>query len=589
MVPSYTWTCGRPRLGGVTRAAAFTVCALSTLASCTSSSTPTVIRHAAADPVVAAPHQPIAGLTDAIRALVDSGQPSVLTATTPGDRKQLVRVYEAQAFAPLWIDATGRPGRDAQDALLLLGGAANDGLDPADYHAEALDRLASSLETGPGRPVSELATFDAGLTANVLRYLRELHSGRIDPRAVGFRVTTPTDHQDVAALLQTALANHRMADAASSLAPSLPLYRALRTTLAQYRSLAANPALRTPAASATPVRPGQSFTGISELYRWLEALGDLSSDVPAPDERAAYEGAIVEGVQRFQARHGLAVDGVIGKSTWATLQTPLASRVRQIELALERLRWLPHVGDDRFVVVNIPMFRLWAWDSMAPNGVPSLGMGVIVGRAFNTQTPVFVEQMRYLIFRPYWNIPPSITRHEILPAIERDPGYLERQNMEIVSGPGDDARPVAVTTTSLEQLRRGRLRVRQRPGPENSLGLVKFVFPNNENVYLHGTPASGLFSRARRDFSHGCVRVEEPIALAEWALKDQAEWTREAIVMAMNGDVSRRVNLGRPIQVILFYITAVVAPENGAVHFANDIYGHDARLDQALRRRQPGR
>jgi L,D-transpeptidase YcbB len=158
-----------------------------------------------------------------------------------------------------------------------------------------------------------------------------------------------------------------------------------------------------------------------------------------------------------------------------------------------------------------------------------------------------------------------------------------------VSGPGDDARPVAVTTTSLEQLQRGRLRVRQRPGPENSLGLVKFVFPNNENVYLHGTPASGLFSRARRDFSHGCVRVEEPIALAEWALKDQAEWTREAIVMAMNGEVSRRVNLRRPIQVILFYITAVVAPENGVVHFANDIYGHDAKLDRALRRRQAAR
>jgi len=303
-----------------------------------------------------------------------------------------------------------------------------------------------------------------------------------------------------------------------------------------------------------------------------------------PSEASTYNGAVVEAVQRFQRRHGLLPDGVLGKETQAALRVPLSWRVRQIELALERLRWLPHVGDARLLAVNIPMFHLWGWDQIPENGAPSFGTGVIVGRALNTQTPVFVEEMRYIIFRPYWNIPPSILRHETLPAIERDPNYLQRQDMEIVSGPGDNARPVALTAESIAQLRRGTLRVRQRPGPKNSLGLVKFVFPNDENVYMHGTPAPQLFSRARRDFSHGCVRVEDPVALAEWVLKGEPAWTRDRILAAMNGDRSQRVDLTRPIQVILFYVTAVVMPEDGTIRFAEDIYGHDIGLDRALAR-----
>jgi murein L,D-transpeptidase YcbB/YkuD len=190
--------------------------------------------------------------------------------------------------------------------------------------------------------------------------------------------------------------------------------------------------------------------------------------------------------------------------------------------------------------------------------------------------------MRYVIFRPYWNIPPSILRNETLPALRRDPGYLARQNMEIVSGDGDNAPVVALTPDVLAQLGRGRLRVRQRPGPENALGLIKFVFPNDENVYMHATPAPQLFDRTRRDFSHGCVRVEDPVALAEWVLKDRPEWTRERIVAAMQGTETFRVDLPAPIRVILFYVTAVVMPEDGAVHFAEDIYGHDVRLAKAL-------
>jgi murein L,D-transpeptidase YcbB/YkuD len=195
---------------------------------------------------------------------------------------------------------------------------------------------------------------------------------------------------------------------------------------------------------------------------------------------------------------------------------------------------------------------------------------------------VFVEEMRYLIFRPYWNVPPGILRYEIVPQLAREPDYLEKNDMEIVRGPGDDARPVAPTAENVARLGSNGLRVRQRPGPGNALGLVKFVFPNDENVYLHGTPARELFARARRDFSHGCVRVEDPVALAEWVLSDQPEWTRARILTAMSGPRPRRVDLSRPIRVILFYVTAVVMPDDDTLHFADDIYRHDARLDRAL-------
>ena len=530
---------------------------------------------------------PVAEVSAEIQRAV-AGDPA-LGGLTRVEREQLAALYSVAAFAPLWVDSSGHPNRDAVDALALLKGAATEGLDPVDYDAPTLDGLAIALAAAKTPTASDAAAFDARLSVNTLRYFEQLHVGRVDPRTIGFRMTVPADVHDFAALLRSAVSSHRLVEAAAELAPPLALYRGLRGALARYRLLAADPTLENPPPVGMSVRPGQAYTGLDTLHHWLVALGDLSTDLPASAELSTYEGSMVEGVKRFQRRHGLEADGVLGKSTQAALRVPLTWRVRQLELALERLRWLPHLGTERFIAVNIPMFRLWGWDSIPANGAPSFGMGVIVGRALNTQTPVFVEEMQYLIFRPYWNIPSSITRHEILPALERDPDYLGRQDMEIVMGPGDNARPVTLTADTLARLRQGRLRVRQRPGAKNALGLVKFVFPNDSNVYLHGTPAPQLFSRPRRDFSHGCVRVEDPVALAEWALKDQDDWTRDQVVAAMNANQSRRVNLARPIQVILFYLTAIVMPEDGSIRFAEDIYRHDTRLDEALTTRRARR
>jgi len=486
-----------------------------------------------------------------------------------------------------WTDLSGRPSRDAREALSLLTTADQEGLDPADYDAASVEALLSALDTCDEPLAPDIAAFDAALTGNLSRYFHDLRFGRVDPRAVGFRVTRPPGDLDFTSILAAALAAHRIGAAAAELAPPFRLYRDLRRELARYRSIAADRSLRSLPPVEGAVHHGERYAGVPDLRRLLVAFGDLTQDVPVPAAGDVYDAAIVDGVRHFQVRHGLRPDGVLGPLTRTALNVPLAWRVRQIELALERLRWLPDLTTERLVAVNIPMFRVWAWDSIQLDAAPSMTTGVIVGRALNTRTPVLDEEMRYIIFRPYWNIPTSILRHEILPALSRDPAYFERHDMEIVSGQGDDARPVVLTERSLAGLRAGTLRVRQRPGPQNSLGLVKFVFPNDADVYLHGTPAQQLFSRFRRDFSHGCVRVEDPVALAEWALKGRPEWTRERIVAAMHARESLRVDLERPINVILFYLTAVVMPADGTVRFAEDIYHHDAVLDRALKRARP--
>ena len=518
---------------------------------------------------------PTADLTRAIVATVQ-GRPI-------SRARELATLYDAVGSRALWVDEYGHPTGDAHEALDLLSGAETEALDPADYDAPALKGEAGILENALNPTASSIADFDTRLSEATLRYLEHLHNGRIDPRAIGFRMTAPREDHNYAERLRAAVAGHRVQHLATELAPPLVLYRNLREMLRRYRDLAADATLARLRMPERTIRPGDSAADLGPLIELLGRLGDLPASPPASLPET-YDEPLVGAVKRFQQRHGLEADGIIGSGTRAALNVPLTDRVRQIELALERLRWLPHLDSERFVAVNIPMFHLWAWDSIPANGAPSFGMNVIVGRSLNRQTPVFVEQMDYIVFRPYWNVPSSIVRGEILPAIARDPAYLERHDMEIVSGQGDDGRIQPPTADSIEQLRQGRLRVRQRPGPRNSLGAVKFVFPNDANVYLHSTPAPQLFSQSRRDFSHGCVRVEDPVALAEWALKSENGWTRDRIIAAMNGPRPMQVNLTRPIQVILFYITAAVMPDDGSVHFAQDIYGHDARLDRALRR-----
>jgi L,D-transpeptidase YcbB len=315
----------------------------------------------------------------------------------------------------------------------------------------------------------------------------------------------------------------------------------------------------------------------------LRLLGDLPDGAVA-ENSSIYNGPLVDAVKHFQARHGLGPDGRLGTQTLKQLNMPLSFRVEQLRLTLERWRWVPYQFPRPPIVVNIPEFRLRTYNQ---DGTIDLMMNVIVGKAYRHETPVFERDMKYVVFRPYWNVPPSILRSEIVPAIRKDRDYIAKKNYEAITPQGSVVTSGTISDDILQQLSAGKLMVRQTPGPTNALGLVKLMFPNEYNVYLHSTPSQQLFSQTRRDFSHGCIRVEKPAELAAWVLRDKPEWSLEQVRAAMQtGKDNMQVNLTNPVPVLIIYGTAVVDQQN-EVHFFDDIYGYDADLEKVLARGYP--
>lgn len=498
----------------------------------------------------------------------------------PDYRDELQAFYEPLDYQLAWFTG-GRMNPQTRVAVDELLEADRQGLHPEDYDAVRLDSLRHGFESDPDPPPDVRALFDVALTIGLFRYLSDVQSGRVDPANLNIGFKIERTRSDLPAQVRAAVAEGRIPELIEEAQPQLLEYRLLVQALARYRELAGateQPVLPQP---SSDVQPGQRYAGLPQLRQLLIAVGDLSGSEGGPVS-LLYEGEIVEAVKRFQMRHGRTVDGVLGPATLASLGVPLSKRVEQIELALERLRWLPPLDTTRFIAVNLPAFRLWALDPLRQEQRPVLSMRVVVGKALHKQTPVFMEKMRWLEFRPYWNVPYGITVREILPLAREDTAYLSRNGYEIVPHFGGAVQPVPATEASLEQLGSGQLKLRQRPGPNNSLGLVKFILPNSADVYLHATPATQFFERSRRDFSHGCIRVEDPVALAEFVLADEpGGWTRERIVAAMDGARSSRVVLTRPIPVVIFYTTAL-ASAAGTVSFYDDLYGHDRMLAAAL-------
>jgi murein L,D-transpeptidase YcbB/YkuD len=310
----------------------------------------------------------------------------------------------------------------------------------------------------------------------------------------------------------------------------------------------------------------------------LRLLGDLPESAVVPENSRLYAGALVEAVERFQERHGLRPVGYLELKTLEQLNVPLSYRVEQIRLALEHYRWLRYDFPRPPIVINIPAFRLYAFNE---EGEIDLTMRVDVGEqdAASTRTPVLEDEIEYLVFRPYWDVPLSIQRDEIVPNIREDPDYLSEVHFEVIAPGGQVVTNRKVTREILQQVSSGKLRVRQKPGPDNSLGLVKFIFPNRYNVYLHDTPSwENFFAQPNRSVSHGCVHLEKPDELAAWVLRDQPDWTLERVRYAMrDGQDDIKVNLTKPIPVMILYTTAL-AREQGDIHFYPDIYGYDAAL-----------
>lgn len=356
--------------------------------------------------------------------------------------------------------------------------------------------------------------------------------------------------------------------------------RTLRA-LYQYRALAAEDDPVFLPAIEKPVEPGDSYAGIPGLTRLLSRVGDFPVGGDVTDSEL-YQGELVEAVKRFQSRHGLKPDGRIDAATLEQLNTPLQVRVHQLELALERLRRRSYDPARPAIVLNLPEFRLRAFDGANDSGHdPELDMKVVVGQAPDHKTPVLFSQLEIVIFCPYWTVPVSIQRNELLPEITRDPTWITANNFEVVTPQGEIARNGVNSEHMLSELSTGELMLRQKPGPKNTLGLVKFMFPNEYGIYMHDTSAKWLFDSARRDLSHGCIRVENPEDLAEWVLRKQSGWSRDRIDAAMQGTEPISVRVKRPIQVVTMYSTATVT-KNGEVHFFQDIYGEDAALEKEL-------
>lgn len=491
-------------------------------------------------------------------------------------------LYGPRRYEMLWFDDRGRVTQSADDALRLIHAAADDGLEPRDYAVAeiALERARLS-EPRADVAVEQKVRFDLALSAAMLRYFRDVHAGRVDSDVAGLALSQSRDPSDYAWVLREAAAAGDLLSATRALRPKGGQYEALAGQLARYRALAR----RGDAAGwnvdlpREALRIGDRLEAAAALWRYLQALGDAPAGVPPG---GVYDGRVADAVRRFQERHGLEPDGVIGAATRAALLVPLAWRVRQIELAMERQRWLPWDTEARLIVVDVPMYQLSVWDALVSTRVPVLRSRVIVG-ARRTPTPTLSAVLTEVVFRPYWNVPSSIVIAEILPALVKEPAYLSEHDMELVAGQREDAPVVGPTRANLARLRRGDLRLRQRRGPKNALGLIKFTFPNAHDVYMHDTPARRLFAAARRDFSHGCIRVEHPAALAEWLLRGEPGFDRDGIRAAMNGPGSSRVPPSRPTRVVLLHVTASVRAESGAIHFADDLYGEDERLDRALR------
>lgn len=486
----------------------------------------------------------------------------------------------------LWFDG-GRPDTQARQAVELLAAAATHGLEPQDYQAKELLQAITQATRGLPPEPATIARLESALTAAMERYLTDLHRGRIDPRRIHHNFDAPRPEAfDPQAYLRAAVAQQRLVEAAQEAAPRLPLYERLREALVRYRERMDHPAWRQPlpalpdaeSGAAGKLAPGQAYAGLALLAQRLEALDDLAPDLPLPPR---YEGALIEAVQAFQQRHGLSADGVIGKATLAQLQVSPAARVRQIELMLERLRWTPLMQGPRMIVINLPEFVLRAYDVQDGRIIVRQEMKVIVGKALDTRTPLFDEDMRFIEFSPYWNVPPSIARAETVPRLRRDPGYFARSGLEFVFPDGRVDR--ALAAASLDAVLAGKARIRQRPGPKNALGDIKFVFPNRSNIYLHHTPATQLFGRDRRDFSHGCIRVEEPVALAKFVLEGLPAWSEDRIRQAMGRGESSTLRLTEPVPVLIAYGTTLV--KEGRIYFFEDIYGLDRQLDAALRQR----
>ena len=485
---------------------------------------------------------------------------------------ELSGFYLRRSDRMAWSGPRG-PLAQADQLVEGLAKLSFDGLNPEEYGVSALKAGIVSVRGSDeisAQRLRRLAQLDVALTTSFLRSARHLLAGRVSRRDVDvdWRVSSPTG--DLAGLLEMALATNQVQPSLLELRPRRMEYARLRDTRRRYLELAA--------AGGWPKVPATAASGRidKKTAAILRQRLFLSADVPEyVEESKASDSQLREVVRRFQQRHGLQVSGSVDSATVAALNVSVQQRIAQLEVNLERWRWLPHTLGSRYILVRIADFEL----DVVEDEKIEMTMRVIVGKPY-TRTPVFSSALTRLVFNPYWRIPRSIAAEEIVPLAERDPDYLERNGIHAlpVFGPRAMTDP---TEIDLDAVRKGTSMLVQNPGYRNPLGRVKFVLPNPYNIYLHDTPAGELFGRRSRDFSHGCIRLERSADLASYLLKDRGDWPRSEIERVLDSGENVQVHLSKSVPVFLLYWTAWVDDE-GRPQFREDIYQSDAELNRAL-------
>ncbi len=543
---------------------------------------------------------------DKLKPIVESKHLQVLHWPNFSDYEPLVQTfYDDRNYEVAWVDGN-KPTAQATAFIEAFRDADRKGLNPEDYNASRWADLTQKLA---GKKDDDVAAFDAAMTVSVMRYISDLRLGRVNPTHFNFDIHTTDKKYDLPEFVSdNAVDADDIPKLIHTVEPDSEQYRKTEDALAHYLDLAkeqaSSPQLAQPLPTVTkPIAPGGSYPAAEALEARLQLEGDLSgqADATAPaaagkaansssairSGSTAYTAELSGGVKSFQSRHGLTPDGKLTPQTVAALNVPLSARVQQLDDSLERWRWLPDDYVHAPLVVNLPEFVLRGFK---PDRTLDFTMKVVVGKVIGDHnTPVFTHMMKYLIFRPFWNVPVSIVKKELTSHIEKSGvGYLASKNFETVDSSGKQVEATAA------QVEHGGVNVREKPGPKNSLGLVKFMFPNDYDIYLHSTPQPELFSRSRRDFSHGCVRVQHPDELAVWVLNrggvtDGADgaWDLQKVQDAMNsGPDNHTVSLKQPIPIVIFYLTAHVG-DDGRVDFFDDIYGYDKQLNDVLAKGMP--
>jgi L,D-transpeptidase YcbB len=487
--------------------------------------------------------------------------------------KKLFQIYNSNNFHPFWIK-DDKPNQQAKDILAALKNADSHGLNPSSYQLSKISQYWNSAGT------ADLVKLDILLTLGMLQYVADQSEGHLQPRLLDPQLfATASDVEvDWRSLLETAFKTPDMKSFLASQAPPFLQYRLLQKKLAEYRTIAAKggwPSIP----SGEVLKPGMVDPRVPILRKRLAVTGELQTE---NTESTLFDPELVDAVKKMQKRHNLSQDGIIGKQTLSAMNVPVEFRIKQIIINMERYRWLKRMNDEPMVAVNIAAFRAVA----GRPGKFEISMPVIVGKTYH-ETPVFNDTIKYVEFNPYWNLPASIARTEILPKLQKDPDYLKKQKMRIFRGWDPDAPEVDARTIDwrkVSQKEMNRYRVRQDPGPKNALGTLKIMFPNVYDVYLHDTPAHGLFKAEDRAFSHGCIRMARPAEMAAWVLGGEAKgWSVERVNEIVATGKRQVVKLDTPMPIYILYRTAFVNQnEDDTLYFFNDVYGRDKLLFQAL-------